>query len=195
MRILSKYKDYYDYLVGIYGIDDNTVLDRRSSGTFKPYISSNYFGSKVQVFICDIVYEGYYTNGKYYWGKDLLQLLNPEELEEQKNYISVSIKTEKGDKQRGTHYTSFLLKGYVHDRKPNTREQCPIMIPTNYDQTKFIYYPCLKELNINSILPPQEIFLMLSAWLAPKEEYVDNRENKEKIVAAGFDLKTSFRNM
>ena len=29
MKIISKYKDYYDYLTGIYGVDDKIVLDRR----------------------------------------------------------------------------------------------------------------------------------------------------------------------
>jgi hypothetical protein len=31
MRILDKHKDYYDYLAGIYGIDNTVFFDRRGS--------------------------------------------------------------------------------------------------------------------------------------------------------------------
>ena len=27
MKIISKYKDYYDYLQGIYGVDEKLILD------------------------------------------------------------------------------------------------------------------------------------------------------------------------
>jgi hypothetical protein len=73
-----------------------------------------------------------------------------------------------------------MLKAYEHNNKPNTKNKCAILIPTNYEQTTFVCHPNLKELNISSILPPQEIFLMLSEWLAPKEQYVDNRDDKQK---------------
>jgi hypothetical protein len=36
MKILSKHKDYYDYLQGIYGIDEKMVYDRRSDNLAKP---------------------------------------------------------------------------------------------------------------------------------------------------------------
>lgn len=35
MKIISKYKDYYDYLQGIYGVDEKKILDRTS---YKPLI-------------------------------------------------------------------------------------------------------------------------------------------------------------
>ena len=36
MKIISKYKDYYDYLGGIYGRDDTLTYDRRKTEEF-PY--------------------------------------------------------------------------------------------------------------------------------------------------------------
>lgn len=34
MKIISKYKDYYDWCQSIFGIDDNIVLDRRVDELF-----------------------------------------------------------------------------------------------------------------------------------------------------------------
>lgn len=40
MKIISQYKDYYDYLIGFYGIDEKIVLDRRKFNKYNgPYIS------------------------------------------------------------------------------------------------------------------------------------------------------------
>ena len=68
-------------------------------------------------------------------------------------------------------------------------------MPWGFGETKYIKYPILKNLNIASVLPPKEIYLMLCEWLAPKETHEDTRTDKEKIVGAGFDLKSSFRNV
>lgn len=42
MKIISNYKDYYDYLVGIYGVDQKVVYDRRFSGN--PFDQSTFVG-------------------------------------------------------------------------------------------------------------------------------------------------------
>ena len=36
MKIIDNKKDYYDYLAGIFGVDDLVVYDRRGSVTQKP---------------------------------------------------------------------------------------------------------------------------------------------------------------
>ena len=35
MKIIDNKKDFYDYIVGEYGIDDLTVFDRRKAVVFK----------------------------------------------------------------------------------------------------------------------------------------------------------------
>ena len=67
---------------------------------------------------------------------------------------------------------------------------CSSGIPNDY-----LKYPKLIGTGISTIIPPQEIYLMLCEWLAPKDLTVDNRTNKEKILSAGFDTKISFRNV
>lgn len=51
MKIISGgKKDYYDYLAGIYGIDNDIVYDRRDSTVFKAY------GPKDTLFIKEVLY-------------------------------------------------------------------------------------------------------------------------------------------
>ena len=60
---------------------------------------------------------------------------------------------------------------------------------------KFDKYPILQDIKFNTVLEPQQIYLLLTEWLSPKENHVDTRTDKEKITSNGFDLKTSFRKM
>ena len=65
MKIISKYKDYYDYLQGIYGIDNNLILDRIK---FSP-ISYEYDNTIITLYICDYKIQGVdfyqYNCGKF----------------------------------------------------------------------------------------------------------------------------------
>ena len=67
MKIISKYKDYYDYLVGIYGEDPKLVLDRRDNDFF------TYKKNKIQLFIAGNIIDGYCDGDKIYYGEDLEQ--------------------------------------------------------------------------------------------------------------------------
>jgi hypothetical protein len=196
MRIISQYKDYYDYLSGVYGVDEKIVLDRRNFNK-TPYLLQEE-KKKIILFICDMVYEGYFSNGRYYWGTTLLELLTPDELEKwnnqkekYKNYINLIT----NPKKYWDNSISISLIPVEAKIKHNTIKNCPILMPTNAMQNDFLNFPILKDLGVASILPPKEIYLLLTAWLAPKDNHVDTRTNKDKIVGAGFDLKTSFRNM
>lgn len=74
MKVISKYKDFYDYLSGIYGEDPLIVLDRREGGVYKPS-----FQNKIVLYIGGYKIEGYcpdiksphYNGGKIYWGNNL----------------------------------------------------------------------------------------------------------------------------
>ena len=66
MKILDKRgsKDYYDYLTGVYGIDDKLVLDRRKKTFF------GIIPTKISLYIAGFVVEGLYIKGKFYYGED-----------------------------------------------------------------------------------------------------------------------------
>jgi len=179
MKILSSYKDYYDYLTGMYGEDPKIILDRRKFDNLQFFVSSP---QKITLYICGWVFEGYWLNGKFYWGNDL-ELIKP--------FVKNGWDFKFG--RETIHYIQIgneriHRKCFKDIENYNIKENCPILFNKN------CRFPILKNLNISSILPPQEIYLKLVEWLSPKEDVVDTRTNKEKILTNGFDLQTSFRN-
>lgn len=86
MKIISKYKDYYDYFVGAkYGIDNHVVLDRRE-GYVETFYSGEVFAqyddySTYKLAICDTMYVGKFDNrtGVFTWVKDKPTSINQEE--------------------------------------------------------------------------------------------------------------------
>lgn len=183
MRILSKYKDFYDFLSGLYGIDDKIILDRRhfSKPTYVP--DKNAFC----LHICGIVYEGVYTNGKFYWCKNLEPFSNKITQAWSDNRLMFDMKFGR----------NLYVEPYLDLKNINQKFNCPIILAEHdareYGKYNTWMYPPLKDLNISSILPAREIYLQLIDWLSPKDIDPTPRPDKEKIVSAGFDLKTSFR--
>lgn len=182
MNIISKYKDYYDYLVGIYGVDIKIVLDRRK---FDKYEILETDDKILRVHVCDMIYDGRQIGGKFYWGYQLLDLLSEKHLEDFNN------------SKHKNKVGGLFINPYPCEKKLNTLNNCPIMLDIDRrnwnDDFRFLLYPILKEIGIASVLPPKEIYLMLTEWLSPKENIPDNRTNNEKILTNGFDLKSSFR--
>jgi len=60
-------------------------------------------------------------------------------------------------------------------------------------------YPNLSELNLQSILSPEEVYRMISDWISEQktksENKIDKRTDVEKLEGKGFDKKISFRNI
>ena len=76
MKIISKYKDFYDFLSGIYGEDPLIVLNRLdfTMPTFYDSMNPNYIEEgKIQLYIGGFLIEAYYKNDKIYYGEDLKQ--------------------------------------------------------------------------------------------------------------------------
>ena len=204
MKIISKYKDYYDYLSGIYGIDDKIVLNRTE------FFPVNEFSTKIVTFyIAGYSLDGYYDsqNNRWYFGEDLIALDPKPNIKKSKweRRIQINPRRYKYINKNRERCVSILFptqNKYYHaypdlikdPNKINQKYGCPIMcssgIPDDY-----IKFPILKDTGIASVLPAEKIYLMLIEWLAPKENIVDNRTNIEKILSAGFDTKTSFRNI
>ena len=105
MKIIDNKKDYYDYISGIYGIDDLVVYDRRGSITLN---SSNillqgldyYFNTKI-LFIDKSLSE------KRYW--ELKSIVRYREAKAEKNMYSKKWK-------EGDVYHFVLEVGYTHYR-------------------------------------------------------------------------------
>lgn len=195
MKILSKYKDYYDYLQGVWGSDPKLVLDRRTEelhrkedlySSPRPF-SSERKGKYVAIGINDKVYTGVYifSEDKFYYGEEL------NELAESTGYNSWHdkkwmLKWRSDNYQVDENYVEVVLgkdrfgrlESYDLNTQPitkiglNTRFNCPIVIynsQDDFDRLKNPYkFPILKELEFARVLPPEEVFREISDWLSKR---------------------------
>lgn len=189
MKIISKFKDYYDYLVGIYGEDDKLVLDRRIHDTyFKPY------EGVYSLIIGDEIIDGYFKDNKFYWSKEDL------------DSISEPIKPEYGNWWRKEDITHIIKNGNVNiwhsDQVNNKWRKHGYTLPNIiyiFRPGSSIYYsnPILKNCNIQSLLSPEEIWIRISDALSNRitanEPKVPIGTDNIRIESHGFDLKKSFR--
>jgi len=188
MRIISKYKDYYDYLSGIYGIDNKLILDRRTN-TNSPYLSD--IGVN-RLYIAGYIVEFLYIKHKFYYGESLKQFYKSK-----RNYLTS--KHWKRDYDKSIYITQGINKWiYTEPIKDkdniNIKEDCPILIDTIFGLKK---YPILSKFNLASFIVPKVIYRWLeeylSARITDKETHLDTRNDINKLQDKGFNKKYSFR--
>lgn len=200
MKIISKYKDYYDYLSGIYGVDEKIILNRTN-------FDIPIYSGVIRFYICGKYLDGYFDpiENRFYFGEELIAKYPREE----KKYSKWYRRFLKNEDTFGTRYvyipkpekpkfasTFFVAEpDLTHDKNNiNEKHGCAIMCSGNL-LNEFIRFPKLIDTGIQKVLAPHDIYMMLSEWLAPKDNIIDNRTNEEKILSAGFDKKISFRNI
>lgn len=200
MKILSKYKDYYDYLAGSrFGIDNKVVLDRRKGFVHKkhdfhifpcdarhPYRIStdNYIILKIA--ICGLLYEGLVGEKRqFFWGSKIKKVGEHRKKWGKGTSFSIPLNKRK--------YQTIDIESTKTDI--NEKENCPIVFVSGNTNQHRQKYPCLKELGIASIYPSEKIYMDIYNWLSKRNEhhYKDNRTDIQKLEAAGFNKKTSFR--
>lgn len=201
MKIISKYKDYYDYLSGIWGEDPKLVLDRRE---FK---HPEFFPSHpevIQLYICGNLIEGFWDGETFYYGESLSKF---GEIQKPHSWYFSRSEHEKGK------YVSFdfqadyplarkerfqvLVEPVIDYRKRNIKEKCPILMVNRYVREGYYNFPVLSKMNVGSILKPEVIYQMLVDWYSERnneaEKRPDNQTDLQKLVSKGFDKKESFR--
>jgi hypothetical protein len=200
MKILSNFKDYYDFIAGIYGIDDTIVYERHHQtvkhGCYnwdkKEYENKNWekvpisgfsdssMGLKTSLIaLCDKTYFVAKYKGKFYFGEDAKFILN-----------EISDKWVKSRFKKEMSYHS-------QDTNINETEKCPILlIDNNGSEIRPIAKNIrLSDFGFGSFIEPLTIFTSISEFLTKEKPFVDNRTNIEKLQSFGFDKVTSFRNM
>lgn len=199
MKIIDNKKDYYDYLMGVYGIDEKIVYDRRGSITKDYYFKSPVMqderkamedtayrmalriGNVIYTFIRD------HTTG-YKW-------VMPEE-------------TTHGSWRNVEHYKNPRV---ISDEELEKYENgdCPLVLVICYSGRRSTYYsryndeiviknPIIQSFGIiPGFIPVETIWEHLYNFIAHKydKKIVDNRTDVEHLEAHGFDKKTSFRNV
>jgi hypothetical protein len=240
MKIISSYKDYYDYLQGIYGVDDKLILNRQEEtprtfdindysvmGEFTRKIKGipqyEYYSDfqVVRFSIADYLVEGMTYQGRILFGEEL-EFLSVEttklayyekyperdkrnsNLIESPKYYYIDNTFKPYVSKYSTNYSRVgVLKvpvKYKPEFSPNIKENAPIILygQGNIEANRKVYKsPILSSYRINKVFDPHSIWVLLSGWLGERLNVPipDNMSNKEKIQAAGFDLKTSFRKM
>jgi hypothetical protein len=196
MKIISKYKDYYDYLSGIWGIDEKVVLDRRTPYEEFLHCLDRDRYSLFYLCICDIAYNLLVGNGIIKIDKQLLDL--------EGFYFD-----EKNNRINYNHKLYDFRTPIELNKKTDINNQlnCPIVLSSYSShwvslnivksEKDWIKFPKLSGLKVASILPAEDIYKQLYSWLSKRNEsnVVDSRNDVEKLTSAGFDKKTSFRNI
>jgi hypothetical protein len=176
MKIISKHKDYYDYLQGEFGIDEKIVYTRNC---YPFCIKDNDFtDSKYAFAICGRVYfveqneDGDWDNVEYF--------------KEFKNRLKKG-KFEFTNLNKITNEPILMLTagiGWISDENDFL------------NNINHFRVPLLKNSPIPSLISPKEmwqlVYNFLSQQISDKETTVI-LSDKEKIVNKGFDLKSSFR--
>lgn len=186
MKIISKWKDYYDYLSGIYGIDNLIVYDRRENIIKHEYDSTS--ASKIEFHICNRVYTVYEYKGKFYHlYEDILKL--DKVLKKEGSRTILGYWRGKPDSWSKKENWSERHNG---ETNLNKKERQPVLLKNFYG----VYVPFLSSYNFHKVLPADEIYQEICAfmgWLKDNPEIPNKQTNLEKLDSHGFDRKKSFR--
>lgn len=197
MKIISKYKDYYDYLSGIYGEDNKLILDRRNKENYTlPHID------KITFYIAGYVIEGLIDeNDNIYYGDNLKQFIvdknNRKNWWKKWKWLSTHNKRNY-DKSYHIKYKDeenwYYLEPIKDMEDINQKTNCPILLKTIYGLYK---YPKLSDFNLASFISAETIYQWLSEWLSnqitKREKQIKEIPDSLKIENKGFDKKKSFR--
>jgi hypothetical protein len=197
MKIISKYKDYYDYLQGIYGIDEKIIYRRvinnptnlpEEKTSYKPYFLFDPYSNANKIIpytfaICGKMYTVVWCAGKIVTSID--------ELSTRIDELGLANNVVKSTYMKGSEY-------FGASTKINDETNCPIvLLNTDYwgrvNSSQNILNPKLSDFEFNRVLPPEELYLAISQFLSREPEIMDTRTNEMKIESYGFDKKTSFR--
>lgn len=225
MKILNRgKKDYYDYLAGIYGIDNDIVYDRRefyvlNQATYSTSIDIRFFFDNTIFGI----HNGFCGNAadsprvphgysKMIYGRKhsfVLEIGFYQYLFEVERYISDDGRliiepklVEKFDNRKHFGTTPITLFLYKDEPLCSTGilidSWDSIRRKLEYKKRKSEYYenPILSDTWITGFIPAEEIYNNVYNYLIANREpdIQDNRNDIQKLESKGFDKKTSFRN-
>lgn len=222
MLIKSNYKDYYDYLQGIYGTDEKVVyerlpysnIDTNGNWVKSPMLKLNYQDSTRKTLgyvdnyeyrligFCGIMYSVHIFNGgkQFLFGCTFKQYRDGE----YNNILSTMDKNSIKNFNKVLHDLSVSYKDesdkfHLKETSRNVEENCPVILLNEYIDYRQ-KEPAVTALNIrltdfgmNQIISPHDAYISISNFLSRERTISDNRTDKEKIVGRGFDIKSSFR--
>lgn len=196
MKIISKRKDYYDYLVGKYGIDEKITYDRKQKRFYNPHYKNSLLPyptpksnglAYFYIAFCDVIYCVIQFNGDFYYADEFENL--PEELKQ------VIINEKYNSILKRKHFlNTYKFRINLVNTDINIINNSPIILLSIHGEpvlTNFI----LKDYGFHKVMDAETCYLKLQNWFLQDKIVIDNRSDLLKLEAAGFDKKTSFRNI
>jgi len=218
MKIISKHKDYYDWAVSIYGLDEIMVYDRRTEHLEKASIKPDFrpvngFSLITHEFsICNRIYTVFqFKNNFYHTVADLIVL--DEILKVENNYDFLSGRY--GWRSKGKAEDKYKELNYASNVNKEIRQ--PVLIKTTYSNGSFEFtaqkkvgaffdsskkvvsywrIPDLSTYGFASWITSEQMFhdvYVFISWTKDNPEILNKQTNEEKIQSNGFDTKVSFR--
>jgi hypothetical protein len=210
MKILNGgKKDYYDYLTGIYGIDEDIVYDRSNGHVFRDAfgITDYFLPLRTHLDIERKHLKTYHYQGNklvYDWvwrGLELhivIEVGYMQYLFSIERYIDdsgkVVLNPKMLDKFNITEKKSRAPLAAIPVEYTGWYNEAPKI--RHYDIDKKVENPIFSGTWVPSFIPPEEMYNEIYNYLISVREpqIIDNRDDVQKLESKGFDKKTSFRN-
>ena len=216
MKIIDNKKDYYDYVVGEYGIDNLMIFDRRKSvvintdnmpQNYTDFLFSNIKSEK------DIFKRLEYHSqdkkiGNYYHyvlkAGNVLYYFKVERFLIDNDNVQVDTFFVKKEENKEGIFNDLILAiipfivGYYRHTSLFDKDFEDFSITeNNVEEDEIINLPILKNTPVPRFIPAKEIFLNIYSFISSKKDIKieDKRTDIQKLQSAGFDKIESFRNI
>lgn len=187
MILISRRKDFYDYLVGIYGRDEKKVFNRWDDVTSDEIMYDDIIKWRNYNIYDLVIFNRIYRVEqvkKGVWELHKFHSVNTDYRGERRHYRESQVSD---------------LKDFVYyiPKPPNLSPDSPITIKGTYHRDCRLkgLTPILSTFGIPSVLGAEELYaevdMFIGASMAEKE--VSKQNDKNKLIAKGFDDKISFR--
>ena len=203
MKILSKYKDYYDYLSGVWGEDPKLILDRREFDTISLVENTVY-----HIYIGNFKIEAFCKDGVLHYGDKLKEFEKEEPYSKYytkpisyKTHVRILVRDWTDNRGRVRYDTKWVNTVVVEGTgKVTVKENCPIIVKQESANGSSIVhsfkYAKLEDLGLAKFVDATDTYRMISEWLANRVDEMElttSMTDAQKIENKGFDKKTSFR--
>lgn len=188
MILLRKRTDYYDYLIGVYGRDEKKVFDRKLDLT-----SDEIYFEDVSKWRNTNIYDLYVCNRMY-----RVEQVKKGVWELHKFH---KVNTDYAGQRR--HYRESQVSGlndfeYYIPRPSRMMSDSPICIRGTFHRQDNLegLTPILSTFGIPSVMSAEELYSEIDMYIGARmaiKEQENSQDDKNKLIAKGFDDKISFR--